>query len=297
MVNALPRISVIITCHSEGGLLAEAVHSIREEEPIELVVVDDASPDAATHQTLEMLEPEGVRVLRQKTNSGVAAARMTGLQLTSAPFVYPLDADDHALPGVLARMADRLEREPEAAACVGDIVEFGEHDLIRETPAWLDPYRIAYTNDYPITALFRRSAIEAVGGWRRLGDHQGYDDWNLWMGLAERGERIVHLGGPGYRRRLHGRRLNHEARARHAHLYAAMRSAHPDLFARLPEHSRASDLSPLKKRLYPLVYGARAEVPFEHLLKPWFDRMGIWTRARPEARSRRAGQASFLLAL
>jgi hypothetical protein len=58
-----------------------------------------------------------------------------------------------------------------------------------------------------------------------------------------------------------------------------LRAAHPDLFARLSEHRKASDLSPLRRALYPIVYGARAEVPFERQIKPWFDRLGIWTRA------------------
>src|SRR5712691_4423795 len=119
MAEGQARISVIITAHGEAHLIAEAVHSVREDEPIELIVVDDASPDAATHETLQMLEREGVRVLRHETNYGVAGARMTGLAATSAPLVYPLDADDHALPGVLLRMADVLERDREAAACVG----------------------------------------------------------------------------------------------------------------------------------------------------------------------------------
>jgi hypothetical protein len=221
---------------------------------------------------------------------------MAGLAATSAPLVYPLDADDPALRGVLARMADTLERNPEAAACVGDILEFGEHRVLRKTPARLDPYRVAYTNEYPITALFRRSVLEAVGAWRSPSSRQGYEDWNLWMGLAERGHCIVHLGGTGYCRRLHGRRLNHEARRRHADLYRAMRRHHTDLFARLPEHSRTTDLSALKKRLYPLVHGARAEVPFERLLKPLFDRTGIWTRAQPGWR-RRTRLFRFLAAI
>ena len=41
------------------------------------------------------------------------------------------------------------------------------------------------SNEYPITALYRRSAVEAAGGWRPFYEHQGYEDWNLWMGLAE----------------------------------------------------------------------------------------------------------------
>jgi glycosyltransferase involved in cell wall biosynthesis len=275
----VPRVAVIIPCHGEGALLLEAVRSVEETEPVELVVVDDASPDAATRTLLDGLERDGVRVLRLTENGGVGNARMAALETTAAPYVYPLDADDQALPGVLARMADALDADPGAAACVGDIAEFGDHELVRAIPPRLDPYRVALTNEYPITALYRRSAIAAVGGWRPFYERQGYEDWNLWMGLAERGERIVHLGGPGYRRRLHGQRLNQQARARHRERYEAMRRAHPQLFAHLSEHRRRSDLSPARKLLYPLVHGARAEVPFERRIKPWFDRLGIWTRA------------------
>jgi glycosyltransferase involved in cell wall biosynthesis len=275
----VPRVAVIIPCHGEAGLLLEAVRSVREAEPVELVVVDDASDDEPTREVLAGLEREGVRVLRLPSNGGVGKARMAALAATKAPYVYPLDADDLALPGVLARMADALDSDPGAAACVGDIAEFGDHELVRAIPPRLDPYRVALTNEYPVTALYRRSDVEAAGGWRPFYERQGYEDWNLWMGLAERGARIVHLGGPGYRRRLHGTRLNQQARARHRERYEAMRRAHPDLFARLREHRRRSDLSAARKLLYPVVHGGRAEVPFERALKPWFDRLGIWTRA------------------
>jgi glycosyltransferase involved in cell wall biosynthesis len=286
----VPRVAVLVPCHGEGPLVAEAVHSVREAEPVEIVVVDDASPDVDTRAALDGLEREGVRVIRAAENRGVGEARTAAFAATRAPFVYPLDADDLAIAGVLGRMADLLEAHPDAVACVGDVLEFGDHELLRHTPATLDPYRVALTNDYPVTALYRRAAVAAIGAWRPFYERQGYEDWHVWMGLAERGGRIVHLGGPGYRRRLHGQRLNQLARTRHAERYAALRRAHPDLFARLPEHRRASDLSLPRKLLYPLVYGARARVPFEDALKPWFDRLGIWTRAaRPDRPGRPRG--------
>jgi glycosyltransferase involved in cell wall biosynthesis len=274
------RVAVLIPCHGEGPLVADAVGSVQEDEPVEIVVVDDASPDEATRDTLAGLERDGVRVIRLEANAGVGNARSDAFDATSAPYVYPLDADDLALPGALARMADLLDADPGAVACVGDIAEFGDHELVREIPARLDPYRVALTNEYPITALYRRTAVAAIGAWRPFYEVQGYEDWNVWMGLAERGGRIVHLGGPGYRRRLHGQRLNQLARRRHRERYEAMRRVHPDLFARLREHRANSDLPPLRRALYPLVYGARAEIPFERTIKPWFDRLGIWTRAR-----------------
>jgi glycosyltransferase involved in cell wall biosynthesis len=275
-----PRVAVIIPCYRDGEWVAQAVASVSEDEPVEMVVVDDASPDDATRSALAELERAGTRILRRDVRAGPAACRQAGISATSAPFVYPLDADDLALPGVLAQMASALERDADACACVGDIAEFGDHSMVRRTPAWLDPYRVAFTNEYPVTALFRRSVLEAAGGYARLPGLIGYEDWNLWMTLAERGERIVHLRSPGYRRRIHGTRLGDVAREDHRRYYSAMRRAHPDLFTRIPAHRTASDLPPVRKLLYPLLFGMRARVPFERRLKPLFDRLGFWTRAR-----------------
>jgi glycosyltransferase involved in cell wall biosynthesis len=278
-----PRITVIVPCHGEGRLLAEAVASIQEPEPIHVIVVDDASPDEETRGTLSELEAAGIEVIRLEQNAGVGRARMHALGVTTTPYLFPLDADDLAQPGALSAMADRLDADRGAVACVGDVLEFGDSELVRAVPTWLDPYRVAYTNEYPISALFRRDELEAVGGWRRAWTaQQGYEDWNLWMGLAERRRRIAHLGPGviGYRRRLHGTRLNAEAKRRHAEIYKVMREGHPQLFAELAEHRRRSDLPLLRKLLYPVVYGARAEVPFERRIKPWLDRLGIWTLVR-----------------
>jgi glycosyltransferase involved in cell wall biosynthesis len=280
---AEPRIAVIIPCHGEGALIAEAVASIQEPEPVHVIVVDDASPDEETRRTLSEVEAAGTSVLRLEQNRGVGRARMQALATTRSPYVFPLDADDLAEPGRLSEMADRLDADPEAVACVGDILEFGDTELIRAVPLWLDPYRVAYTNEYPISALFRRDALERAGGWYRAWtSQQGYEDWNLWMAFAEQRARIVHLGPGviGYRRRLHGSRLNAEAKRRHTEIYNVMRDDHPDLFGSLAEHRRRSDLPRLRKLLYPVIYGARAEVPLERRIKPLFDRLGLWTLVR-----------------
>ena len=204
---------------------------------------------------------------------------MAGLEATSAAYVLPLDADDLLIRGVLARMADALDADPRAAACVGDIEEFGDHALIRRVPRRLDPYRVAYTNEYPITALFRRSAVEAASAWRPIEGQRGYEDWRGWMALAERGERIVHLDDVGYRRRLHGQRLN----TRRARGIARTTNACARRTRSCSRDSAStggpSDLSRLDRVLYPIVFGARASVPFERRLKPLFDRLGLWTRA------------------
>ena len=278
--------AVIVPCFNDGITLEATVASLDDNEPVELVVIDDGSLDPPTRAILERLESSGVRVVHHGHNRGLIEARMTGLAATSAPLVLPLDADDCVAPGAIASMADALEADPGAVACCGDYEEFGESSLIRAVPQDLDPYRIAYTNEYPVTSLFRRTVLEEVNAWRYEGAVlPSYEDWHLWMKLAARGERIVHLG-PGrltYRRRLHAgqrARMLDIGKAQHRQIYNQLRSANPELFAHLREHRRASQLSPVRKAMYPLVYGGRFRLPFERRVKKLLDRVGVWTLRR-----------------
>ena len=150
------RLAVIVPCHGEGRLVGDAVRSVQESIPVELVVVDDASTDEETVNTLAELESEGHQIIRFEENRGVAEARMAALAATTAPYVAPLDADDLAEPGALTAMTRLLDATPWAAAAVGDVLEFGDRETLRAVPDRLDPYRVAYTNEYPITAVFRR---------------------------------------------------------------------------------------------------------------------------------------------
>jgi glycosyltransferase involved in cell wall biosynthesis len=278
--NAAPaRIAVIVPCYCDGELTAETVHSLREQEPVELVVIDDGSDDEATRTALDRLESEGIRVVRHEHNLGLSAARSTGLRVTSAPYVFPLDADDLAAPGVLGAMADRLDDEPDAGVCFGDYIEFGDFEAFRAVPARLDPFRVAYTNEYPVSALFRREVLESVGAWHPI---EAYEDWYVWMSLAERGVIGVHFGFGliTFHKRAHGERMLAEARAHHTGLYSRLRDAHPRLFDELRNHRRRSPLHPARKLLYPVVYGRRPRFGWDYRVKNFLERLGIWRLER-----------------
>ena len=275
-----PRVAVLVPCFEDGPLLLEAVASLSGGEPVELVVVDDCSTEAETLAVLERLGAKGTRIVRHQENRGLAAARNSGLRATSAPYVFPLDADDLAVTGALSRMADLLDARPEAEVCFGDYEEFDGQPLLRAVPEELDPFRLAYTNEYPVSSLFRRSLLEELGGWRPLG--AGYEDWDLWLSLAERSARGVHAG-PGfvtYRRRMHGGRMLSAAKREHPVLYRRLRQEHARLFAELPRHRRESSLGRVRKLLYPVVYGRRRRFAVERRLKSVLDRLGVWTLRR-----------------
>jgi Glycosyl transferase family 2 len=273
------RIAVIIPCHDDGAYVPEAVASVGDLGDVEIVVVDDGSTDPDTIAVLGELAARGIAVVHQD-NAGLSAARMAGVRATSAPYLYNLDADDLAAPEALAAMAELLDAEPDAAVCYGDYLEFGDSELIRAVPDTIDPYRLAYTNEYPVTALFRRSALQAAGGWQHLG--AGYEDWRLWMTFAERGLRGVHAGAgiPTFRKRVQAGRMLSAAKAEHRALYRVLRREHPRLFGQIARHRRESSLSPLRRLLYPLVYGGRPRFSVERRVKAWLDRRRLWTLRR-----------------
>lgn len=276
------RVAAVIPCFNDGQLALEAVDSVREGEPITIVVVDDASTEASTRRALQdgLEDRPGVQLIRHETNRGLSQARMTGIAATESPYVFPLDADDLAHEGALALMADRLDAAPEAAVCFGDYLEFGDRDLLRAVPDTLDPFRVAYTNEYPSSALFRRDALLAAGGWTLKG--YGYEDWDLWMTLAERGAAGVHagLGLPTYSRRIHGRRMLDTVKRHHVEYYRILRTRHPKLFSELPDHRRASAMPLLRKLAYPVVYGGRPRFRIEGVVKQALDRRRLWTLRR-----------------
>jgi glycosyltransferase involved in cell wall biosynthesis len=268
------RVAVLIPCFDDGAFVPEAVASVREDEPVEIVVIDDGSSDARTLEVLDGLEGDGVRVVHHEVNRGLSAARTTGRLSSSAPYVFGLDADDLLMPGVLGAMADRLDAHPEAVACYGDYDVFGSSSFHRRVPATIDPFRIAFRNELTAAALFRRTMLEAVNAWEPVvpgatGRDDFFEDWHLWMSLAERNAVGVHLGADRtvYRRRIHGGRLTAAGEARRREQYRRLQERHPDLFGRLREHRRRSDLPLLQKALYPVVFANRPRLPLEYRVK------------------------------
>ncbi len=170
---------------------------------------------------------------------------MAGVHASQADYILPLDADDRLLPGAIEALAAALDHDPTLALAWGDYQLFGDRSFRQQMAAVLDVWQIAYQNDLPSTAMIRRSALLTAGGWEPSG---GYEDWNLWMSLAERAAKGKHVGLVIYEYRQHGVRMLGEAATRHRETYALLRGRHPELFANRREAWRYSR-APLALRL------------------------------------------------
>ena len=238
-----PRVAVVIPCFNDGATVGAAVESLYEQEPCEVVIVDDGSEDPTTLRVLELLERSGVRVVHQE-NRGLSGARIRGVIETEAPYVQPLDADDMLAPGALRRLADELDRDPSLGMVWGDQRVFGEIELTQRRAATLDPWAITYSNRLT-EGLIRREALFDAGGWELS---VGFEDWDLYMGLAERGWRGRRIDAVTYHYRIASSRMLSSARLQHDDLYRQMRERHPLLFAQRARNWRRSS-APLHMRL------------------------------------------------
>jgi len=199
-----PRVSVVLPVRNGGRWLQQAVDSILAQTlaRLELLVVDDHSTDGAAAR-LPRHDPR-LRVLASE-GKGVSRAFNTGLAAARAPYVARMDADDIALPQRLEHQVAWLDARPELAIC-GACVEIFRDDGApldggnRRYQAWLNAcrepadIRRALFVESPIpnpTALFRREALLALGGYA---DPSWPEDYDLFLRADARG---LLMGKPG----------------------------------------------------------------------------------------------------
>jgi glycosyltransferase involved in cell wall biosynthesis len=192
--------------------------------------VDDGSPDdtaAVARQLVAALPGRRVRLVRQQ-NAGLAAARNAGIAASTGRYVLPLDADDLLDPAFLERTVGALESNPGAAMAFTDVFTFGSVEELRPMGPFA-PDVLRQRNVACATSLFRRSAWEQVGGYNP-NMVLGYEDWDFWIGFAERGLQAVHIPEALFFYRLKPGSMVTQALRHHVQLSARAILNHPGFF-------------------------------------------------------------------
>jgi glycosyltransferase involved in cell wall biosynthesis len=195
---SMPLVSAIMPVYNAAEFLEDAIASAlaQDYEPFEIVACDDGSTD----RSLEILmsHPE-VRVLRQE-NQGPAAARNAAIAASSGEYVAMFDADDTWPTNRITIQATHLREHPEVG-CV-----LGRQEWI-DPPPWLRPDAVYGELDgIPlVSAMYRRSAIEAVGLFDKTFRHS--EDMDLLFRLRGQGSEIGILPELVVYRRFHGGNL------------------------------------------------------------------------------------------
>jgi glycosyltransferase involved in cell wall biosynthesis len=116
-------ISVVITCFREGKLIYEAIESIKTQTvtPLEILIVNDASPDPETNQICRQLEQDPfITVIWKQKNGGPSVARNDGIEASSGEIIVPLDADDILPQKALELIGNTFQNHPDAGFVYGN---------------------------------------------------------------------------------------------------------------------------------------------------------------------------------
>jgi glycosyltransferase involved in cell wall biosynthesis/GT2 family glycosyltransferase len=229
-ITVMGSVSVVIPCYNPTRFLKETLASVRAQTygRVEIILVDDGTDHPEARKLLKSAAGGADRYIEQ-SNQGLAAARNSGFRAARGDYVVPLDADDRLDPAFVSECVREARAHPEAAFIYTDYRVFGEKQYVER----LDDYnlfRLLDQNTLIYASLIRRSDWEAAGGYddsMRL----GYEDWDFWLRLAERGRYGRHLPRALFEYRKHGRSLLTVAREHHAELVAKIRANHPQLYS------------------------------------------------------------------
>jgi glycosyltransferase involved in cell wall biosynthesis len=211
-------VSVVMPAYNASEYIRQAIASViaQTHQAWELMVVDDGSTDDTAALVEEIaLRDARVRLLRQTSNSGVAAAANAGVENSRHELIARLDADDISEPRRLEAQVTLFSRNQHL------VVGGTAARLIDSTGAPLGTFRPPaddnairryFVRDNPFvhsSVMFRKAAFDSVGGYGPL---RILEDYDLWLRLAKVGE-VTNLEDILVHHRVHSssvmRRLGH----------------------------------------------------------------------------------------
>ncbi len=200
--SRLPLISILVPGYNEGAVIQASIRSLLalDYPRYEVLVIDDGSKDK-TYQLARHFEGEHsratVRVFRKK-NGGKSRALNFGIERAKGEFILCMDADSTLAPQTLRKAVRHLVDSPRVGAVAGSVkvvnrtnwlaklqaLEYIEGlNMVRAAQGF---FRLVNIIPGPI-GLFRRSALESVGGY----DHDTFaEDCDLTLKLLAMGWQV-----------------------------------------------------------------------------------------------------------
>jgi glycosyltransferase involved in cell wall biosynthesis len=222
-------VSVVIPVYNRAEMIGRAVRSVLGQQsvrPAEVLVVDDGSSD----ETGDRATAAGARVITHEANRGEGAARNTGIDSATQPWIALLDSDDEWMPNLLSLLwpvrdthiivgggSLHCGAEPRRDRYSGPT---GQRPLIIRSPSAL-----IYPENFIAASgtMVRRDIVQRVGGYAE--GMRGAADMDLWIRVLEHGTALI-IPRPVVIYNLHGGQVTTDAdlMAR-SHRAAALRYA------------------------------------------------------------------------
>lgn len=199
MSKSVP-VAILIPCHNAEAYLEDVLENVLSltYPHLEIIVCDDASDDGS-REILGQFNSR-MRILENPRRLGVSATRNRLLRESSADYIHFHDDDDLMKPYLVEVMLPWLETGAYDVVA-GQVANF-YNDAIEQVRDGF-PVRPKEAAEHPfqhylavaghvINKMYRRGALEAVGGFRE--DFHPGEDFDLDLRLAVSGARLATVG-------------------------------------------------------------------------------------------------------
>lgn len=191
----MPLFSVIIPLYNKAPYVRKTIESVLGQtfDDYELIIIDNGSNDGSSEIVAGFTDPR-IRIIRLEENIGVSNARNKGVELSTAPYITFLDADDWWESTFLEEMAGLIERHPNAGI-YGTGYYIVKNGKKRVAPIGVEEGfsegEINYCKVYAktlcmpltsITVAMPRTVFDEMGGFKpylKLGE-----DFDLWIRIV-----------------------------------------------------------------------------------------------------------------
>lgn len=188
-----PKVSVITPFYNSGKDFEQTYNCLMNQtfENYEWIIVNDGSTKTEDVALLEKLAETDLRIrVFHQENGGQSKAKNYGIAQAITDIIVFIDADDLVEDFYLEVLYQALKKHPKASWSYTDLVGFAAQEYV-----WCKTFsagRMTFNNILVNAAAFRKSAIEAVGGFPEVAKH--YDeDWALYLRLLGAGMHPVHI--------------------------------------------------------------------------------------------------------
>ena len=195
IAERVPTWSVMIPTYNPTDLLRvtlEAVLAAQRQlgEPMQIEIVDDASPAVDVAALVATWGLSGVTVFRREANGGLAACWNHCVERASGDLIHLLHQDDFIAPMFYRTMGDAARRFPQAGMLfcrhvflIGDESHLSEAERPETglVDNWVERICSSQCVQCPAVVL-RRSTYQAVGGFDPA--LRWIIDWEMWIRVA-----------------------------------------------------------------------------------------------------------------
>jgi glycosyltransferase involved in cell wall biosynthesis len=225
------KVSIVIPLFNQWQYLQECVESALSQTyaNVEVLVVDDGSPERPDETLLRWLEGKNVPLFTTG-NKGPSASRNYGIEKATGALILPLDADDRIAPEYVEAGAKLYSQNNNAGIVYCDAEFFGDQSGPWELPPYSFP-DILLDNFIFASGIFRKADWHAVGGYNENMIH-GWEDHDFWLSIISLKRDVIRIPKTlFYYRKVANSRTRRFTNKQKLEMLDTMVKNHPQLFA------------------------------------------------------------------